>query len=222
MKHTFLHNAGDGNVIFFTTASSPINSENSEKLSPLLRDAALRGWKIFPVLVRSRYATESTAMIGQATRDLDQLKAWAREYPGCNWAVATGKDSGVLAIEIDGYIGTSSFSWLLFENQEEEIGTPQTLISQTENGANDTVYAYYRWPATLTMRQLRGEIAPGMRLRGEGDSVPIPPSIHSNGIRFSYPHPDAEVAAMPHWLIDLAFEVPEAEAEAAPAKFPPR
>jgi hypothetical protein len=105
---------------------------------------------------------------------------------------------------MDGRVGTASFSWLLFENQEEQDYSSPTLISQTENGGEDTVCAYYRWPTAMAGRLLRGVIAPGMKLRGEGESVMIPPSVRRNGIRYVYLQPDVEVAVMPDWLLELA------------------
>ena len=46
------------------------------------------------------------------------------------------------------------------------------------------------------------DICTHMRLRGEGDSVMIPPSIR-NGICYVYSQPDIAVAAMPEALIEL-------------------
>jgi len=222
MKHCFLRKFSNNSPTLFATGSSLFTAQEDIQDFGLLRDAALRGWKIFPVLTSSRHVMGAFAMLSQATDDLEQLEAWAIQYPNCNWALATGSESGVLVIEMDGCVGSASFSWLLFENHEELADNSPTLISQTENGGSDTVCAYYRWPTKEANRLLRGVIAPGMRLRGDGDYVLIPPSIRRDGIRYLFLHPDAKVAAMPEWLIEQVSDDPLEDAVHAPEKFPPQ
>ncbi|MGA2351956.1 MAG: bifunctional DNA primase/polymerase [Terracidiphilus sp.] len=222
MKHCFLRKFDSNSQTLFATGSTAVPLRETQQNFDLLRDAALRGWKIFPVLTLSRHAMGAPAMLAQATNDLEQLETWASQYPGCRWALATGCDSGVLAIEMDGRIGTASFSWLLFESQEVRMDNSPTLISQTENGGEDTVCAYYRWPAGMPRHLLRGVIAPGMTLRGEGDYVIIPPSVRRDGIRYLYLQPDIEVALVPDFVIELACESFIADAVRAREKLPPQ
>lgn len=109
----------------------------------------------------------------------------------------------MLAIKMDGEIGAKSFRWLVFENEEEPLHNSPTLTSQTEIGANNKVCVYYRWPTAVAGRLLRGIVAPGMRIRGEGDSVLIPPSIRREGTRYVFLQPQKEVATLPDWLLEL-------------------
>lgn len=205
MKHCFLRKFGYKSTPVLAADSPNLHLRDATQVFGLLRDATLRGWRIFPVLNFSRYAVGTSAMLAHATNDMEQLEAWYIQHPGCNWALATGSESGVLAIEIEGRIGSSSFSWLFFDCQKEQVCNPPTLISKIENGVSETVYAYFRWPATSARRLLHGVIAPGLRLRGEGESVLIPPSVRRDGNRYHYIQPAGvvEVASMPDWLIEL-------------------
>jgi hypothetical protein len=60
--------------------------------------AAMRGWKIFPLLHSSRFAV-SQPLPHDATSNVAQIEHWENKYPECNWAVAIGEESGVFAIK---------------------------------------------------------------------------------------------------------------------------
>ena len=63
--------------------------------------AALRnGWRFFPVSFGNHLAVTHVNLV-QATDNLQQLRNWARETPNA-WALATGRDSGVFVLEVDG------------------------------------------------------------------------------------------------------------------------
>jgi hypothetical protein len=214
-----------GNGIAATSAVQPAPTFNivrcSAELPDVLCDAARRRWKIFPVLGRSKYAMGITAMMDQATCDLAQLEAWYIDYPGCNWAMATGPApaSGVLVAEMDGALGVFSFTALALNHLDTDWAW-HTLISQAGPREEDTIYAYFRWPEGLAMRNFRADIARGLRLRGPGDCVLLPPSISANGSHHFY-RDSYKVADTPKWLVELAAEN-SAEDAGAPAKFPPR
>ncbi len=211
MKHRFLHRFGKSSPTLYATSSPTLPYRVTIQDFGLLRDAAQRGWRIFPVLSPIRRAMVASAMLGQASNNLEQIAEWADRYCGCNWALATGSGSDVLAIEMDGEIGTTSFRWLVFENQEAPLHNSPTLISQTKFGANNKACAYYRWPASVAGRLLHGTVAPGMRLRGEGDFVLIPPSVRRDGSRYVFLQPEKEVANLPDWLIELICREPSEE-----------
>lgn len=208
MKHRFLRRFGKSIPIHFATSSPGYSSRVTMQDFGLLRAAVQRGWKIFPVLSPLKHAIGTSAMFGQASNNLEQIEEWENLYCGCNWALATGEDSGVLAIEMDGEIGTKSYSWLVFDNQEDQLHNSPTLISRTEFGANNKVCAYYRWPTAVARHLLRGIVAPGMRIRGEGDSVLIPPSVRRDGTHYVFLQPEKAVATLPDWLMELICREP--------------
>lgn len=74
-------------------------------LHPDIERAALLGWKLVPATARkkgcfkgARYGLPS--FIHAATDDLDQLEAWAREFPHCCWKVRP-RGSGVWFLDVD-------------------------------------------------------------------------------------------------------------------------
>jgi hypothetical protein len=66
-------------------------------------------------------------------------------------------------------------------------------------------YAFFRWPAGRAMRSSGKNPAPGLRIRGEGDYVLIPPSACTSGVSHVYLDPDAASATAPQWLLDSVF-----------------
>lgn len=157
---------------------------------------ANRLWRLFPVWSQSRLAS-AKMRIEDATADLAQLEQWAYEHPGCNWGLATGVASGVFVLEVDTRRAGSALHIL---NRDEWDGQ-QTLQSR----AGDAVYAFFRWPAGRVMRGSGKNPAPGLRIRGEGDYVLIPPSACSSGVSRVYLDPNAAIAAAPQGLLDSVF-----------------
>jgi hypothetical protein len=157
---------------------------------------ANRLWHLFPVQPRSRL-TSAKARIEDATVDLAQLEQWACEHPGCNWGLATGVASGVFVLEVDTRHAGSALRIL---SQGEWEGQ-HTLQSQ----AGDAGFAFFRWPAGRAMRGSGKNLAPGLRIRGEGDYVLIPPSVGTSGVPYLYLDPDAAIAAAARWLLDSVF-----------------
>ena len=77
-----------------------LNDENTT-LPSEVEWLAEQGYRIFPL----RPGTKLPMIEGwqaKATCDADQLETWAKQYPGSNWAMATGEPSGVLVIDADG------------------------------------------------------------------------------------------------------------------------
>ena len=215
MKSPLLYYLSPSQIASLTRLASPTSPPPTMKLPAVVCDAARRGWKIFPALALSKHAPIYATMIGEATSDQTQLEDWARQYIGSNWAVATGQESGVFAAEIDGLHGRASW-----RNLNESAWDTESLMAQAGGNAN-LIHVYYRWPPGRAIRNLCSSIAPGLRLRGEGDWVLIPPSQCSNGARYFYSNNGVGVASAPSWLIDLAFEASD-EGDGTAARPPPR
>lgn len=140
----------------------------------------------------------TTAFAKKATSNIEQLERWAVDYVGCAWALATGQESGVFVVEMNGELGRNAFQKLEWNKWNWE----QTLQSVAGNRG----YAYFRWPVGLAFRITRKEIAPGLTVRGEGDFILIPPSLIS-GVSHAWRSPDVHVADAPTWLLDSIFAV---------------
>jgi len=184
MQYPFIHHPGDGQTTIVGSKSSPIHPQNTSAVPLSVRSAAQRGWRIFPIYARSKHAMGAATMIAEATCDLVQLEDWANQHSDCGWAVATGHASGVLAVEMKGAEGIAAFTFLVLDNEYDEM-MQHALISQTGYGEAETIYVYFRWPADFGMcHHLRGTIAPGLRLHGEGGYALLP--THISGMSHSW------------------------------------
>src|SRR4051794_12546630 len=68
-------------------------------LHPDIERLALLGWRLYPASRHSRAACIKSPG-ASASCDLDQLDAWTRQYPGCNWRVVC-EGSGVWGLDVD-------------------------------------------------------------------------------------------------------------------------
>lgn len=169
--------------------------ENHDRaLSDPVRQAANRGWQIFPISPLARLKGNPDLLIGEATNVVARLEELAAEYPLCGWRVAVGPSS-LCILELDGPQGRGSFSALSQEQGE-------CLTLQARRG--DTTLAFFRHPKGLVLRKSAKKLATGVRMLGPGDSGAIPPSFGS-----FYVNPWADVEAVPCWLRELAFETPD-------------
>jgi hypothetical protein len=168
----------------------------STELPPEIFAASSNDWRVFPVEAKGNFAI-ATALLEEATHDLAQLEDWAIEYPGCNWALATGRASAVFAVEMDDTSGRDALyalSWCA----SDWIQTRQMM-------AGEKLFALFRWPAGFDQRNASKKIAPGLSIHGEGDYVLIPPSKSSSGMCYCWLDSDESAAATPQWLLDEVF-----------------
>ena len=169
----------------------------SGEIPPEIEEAASRGWKIFPILTRSRHTSLAELCIGQATYDPEQLLRWAAEHVNCNWAVATGEESGIVVLEMDRVLRQRVYHELMKNDPGEGDRMQQTLTAMAGMGEAAARYSFFRWPRCRPMRRLRLSFTPGVRLHGEEDYVLIPPSLRTNGERYVYVDPEADPLAAP-------------------------
>jgi hypothetical protein len=177
------------------SARFTFNHHNLRSILPeAVRQAARSGWRIFPVNLLAKATARPDLLIGEATSDLSRLEELAAEYPGCDWRVAVGPSS-LCILQLGGQLGRNAFAALSREQGE-------CLTLQAERG--DAAWAFFRRPTGLVLRNAAKELAPGVRMLGDGESCFIPPSAGS-----SYVNPWAETEAVPCWLRELAFETPD-------------
>lgn len=164
-------------------------------LPDLVRQAANRGWQIFPVPPLAKLKGNPDLLIAEATSDISRLQELAAEYPQCDWRVAVGPSS-LCIVALDGAQARSSFAALSQDHED-------CLTLQAQRG-DIASWAFFRWPVGVLLRKGANTLASGVRVLGPGDSCIIPPS----GGTF-YVNPWAEVDAVPWWLRELAFDTPD-------------
>ena len=178
-------------------------SRQSVTLPAEVRQAASRGLRLLP-LCRPDDSSRPEKERGKAplllkwqyraSADVAQIEAWAVQFPGCNWGMATGRGSGIFVLDIDGEPGIAA----LYSHAQEGRELTATLTVCTGRGQ----HLYFRYPQGWTIRNSAGQLSERLDIRGEGGYVVIPPSIHPSGALYAYVDQSAPIAEAPQWLLD--------------------
>lgn len=165
--------------------------------APMLTAAleyAARGWRVLPVRPRSKLpAIERWPE--RATCDPERIEPYWRAHPDHNVGIATGPESGLLVLDVDGDPRA------LLAGRE----LPPTPTQRTGGGGWQCLY---RWVAALDgIPTTRAGILPHVDTRGAGGYVVAPPSIHPSGRPYAWAPgltpADVALADPPRWLIEL-------------------
>jgi hypothetical protein len=112
--------------------------------------------------------------------------------------MATGKASGVVAIDVDGVEGRASLADL----ERQGLTLPATL-TVTTGRTDGGEHRYYLPPAGVDVRNDQsGKIGPHIDVRGTGGFVVFPPSMHASGKQYRSIDPSVPVAVLPGWVVD--------------------
>lgn len=112
-----------------------------------------------------------------------------------NYGIATGPESGIFVLDIDGAIGEAS----LIKLQEEHGQLPLTLTAKTGSGGRHLFFAY-------PDRKVYGrtsKLGENLDVRGEGGQVVGPGSNHASGRKYEWVNPLEGVMDAPEWLLDI-------------------
>ncbi len=162
---------------------------NSELLSAVQRE-----WRIFPLLRPSRHAT-AQPLSNHATSNEAQVEQWETQYPECRWAVATGSESGIFALNFT--LDTAVTSMREFGEIDRDLS--RTLQVQGPN----QIFTFWEWPALGLSRSGQGTLPTGVRLIEAGDYVPIPGPGMSADRHYGYLDREAPVLPPSEWMLDL-------------------
>jgi hypothetical protein len=156
--------------------------------------AIQRGWKVFPLIHRSRFATEQP-LLSQATSSIEQIEKWQKQNPDCLWAVATGEDSGVFAVEFSRDIGIQTMRSLC----NGDFSAMDTLQIRTAK----QVTMFFRWPNEGIPISRRELIAEGITVRHSGGFAELPAEADEPGDQCRYSNATSPVQDAPSWLLSL-------------------
>jgi hypothetical protein len=143
-----------------------------------------------------------------ASRDLEQVRKWWEAYPAANIGLATGTDSGVWVLDLDGPEGCAA----LAELERKHGKLPETAVSKTAKGEH---YFFRVEDGTSIRNSVR--VLPEIDTRGDGGYVIVPQSTHSTGVEYlwaSSPE-EVEIAPAPAWLLELVSQPKRSSARRA-------
>ncbi len=154
------------------------------------------GWKLLPQDRSKRPLIKQWPE--KATDDETQIQAWAKQWPTANFAVATGKRSGILVLDIDvknDQPGAESLAKLEQENGEIETFTVRT--------PSDGRHLYFKYPASNgKIKNCELKEFPGIEIKADGGGVTLPGSFYADGREYTLLD-DQAPAACPAWLVKL-------------------
>jgi len=135
-----------------------------------------------------------------ATTDEAIIRGWFDRWPDANIAIATGKSSGLLVLDIDAAHGGDESLRDLEDEQGPLPDTPESLTGQGR-------HLLFPYPDSVRITNKAG-IRPGLDLRGDGGYILAPPSQHITGRSYtweaSHALGDVPLAPVPDWLLALA------------------
>jgi hypothetical protein len=158
----------------------------------------------------------------RAGTTLDRIQHWFSEkgnqYGPANLGIVTGKDKGVLVIDVDGPEGIASIARL-----EYEWGPlPATVTSVTGSGGRHILFRYPDdWDIRNSASMLGGK-GSKVDIRGENGFIVAPGSLHRSGNRYEWLEghspDDLVLAALPQRWLEEAYAVTKAHQTEAEAK----
>ncbi|HWH57174.1 MAG TPA: bifunctional DNA primase/polymerase [Terriglobales bacterium] len=155
--------------------------------------SSARGWRLFPVQGCGKKPLIAD-WPNKATEDQHHLTTWAKQFPGCNWGMATGAGSGVFVLDVDGEHRLQSI--LQFEQAGRRL--PRTLTANTGKGS----HLYFRWPESGEIRNSASKLGSGLDIRATGGYVVVPPSVHPSGNVYEFVDESVPIAEAPEWLLE--------------------
>jgi len=146
--------------------------------------------------------------VKDASKDVDVVRHWWREWPNANVGIATGATSGFFVLDVDGEEGENS----LAELEARHGALPDTVESLTGGGGR---HLFFRWPGRAIKNKVA--LAPGLDVRSDNGYIVAPPSVHASGKRYAWRYLDeVPLAEAPTWLVDLLCDsTPHNTSEAA-------
>lgn len=172
-----------------STAADPLEVD-SISMDPLSYIA--QGWSIFPChSIRSRSCTCGNPDCGRnagkhprtrngfkdASNNPAVIQSWINQWlHEINWAVVTGRISGIFVVDVDAHRGGA---W-----PEDLWGPkPSTLTAATGNGG---WHHYFTYPSDGLPLGNRGNVVPGVDIKSDGGYVILPPSRHISGGSYAW------------------------------------
>jgi len=129
-----------------------------------------------------------------ATRDPQTIARWWDQERDANIGIKTGKEAGLVVIDVDGPQGEDQLAALVKAHGQ----IPPTPQVKTGRGRHD----YYSYPTNC--ERIKSIARNGLDVRADGGYVVAPPSIHANGNRYQWMSDVQTLPDLPDFLISYA------------------
>jgi hypothetical protein len=180
-------------------------------LSPL-HAAALelnQRYAIFPCQPRGKTPVTDNGFESAVMNDPDRINGWWAQVPTLNIGIATGAPSNLFVLDIDSDEGEAALRQL----EEQHGALPSTIEAITGRGR----HIYFALNGHGPIKGSVKKIAPGLDVRGDGNYVIAPPSLHENGRTYCWSVDSADsLSEAPAWLLTLIKDANPPEAKGKP------
>jgi hypothetical protein len=139
-----------------------------------------------------------------ATTDETQIREWWEfDCPLANIGIRTGKESGIVVLDIDPKHGGDES---LHQLEAKHGPLPDTPIVLSGGGGK---HLYFKYPGS-NVRTTSGVLGPGLDTRGDGGYIIAPGSVHASGRYYKWEKEKSPghipFAPLPAWLLTLLEE----------------
>lgn len=146
----------------------------------------------------------------EASRNPDRIWSWWRRWPDANVGIRTGRESGLVVLDVDVRHGGDA-SLEALEATYDRL--PRTLTAHSGGGGR---HLYFQHPGGHIPNSARLGGFSGLDVRADGGYIVAPPSLHQSGQRYTWEEPLLSRAALPFWLCELLTPPEHPERGAAP------
>lgn len=178
-------------------------------IPPDIEAAALIGWHLYPCSRSSKAGMFKGAHLA-ATRDLNVIAGWCREYTRCNWRVVFGK-SRIWGLDLDTPPMHANDGIAAFADLVKVHGpVPPRPQARSGGGGLGLFFAH----GNERILGAGGNPAPGIDPRRGAQTQTIPPSIHivtRQPYRWISPPWKVAPPVAPAWLLKLLEPPPEVD-----------
>src|SRR5262249_5074412 len=124
-----------------------------------------------------------------------KVRRWWETWVDANIGVATGREAGFFALDVDPRKGGAE---ALASLDAKHGKLPETRTADTGGGGIHYLFKYPDFP----VKNSTGVLGPGLDINGEGGAIVVTPSLHASGRRYCWRN-DAPIADAPEWLLRL-------------------
>jgi hypothetical protein len=169
---------------------SSVEEAGAASVAPALVGAALRyarrGWLVFPCRPRGKEPLTPHGF-KDATTEEPAIRDWWTRWPSANVAVATGRESGIVVLDVDVDDERGIDGW---EALRALGDLPRTASVKTPRGGAHLYFAHPGGDVPCSV----GQLGRGLDVRGDGGFVLAPPSVGESGRRWE---PDEQAPVQP-------------------------
>lgn len=189
--------------------------ETMTKLEYALAHAA-KGWRVMPLFSAVNGVCECHKRncespgkhprimdpLKQATTDETTIRRWWETWPTSNVAIVTGRESGLVALDVDAKTGgIESIKGLIAKHGD----FPERVMARTGGGGFHLFFKHPggHWANTQGSPSRPSPIGQGLDFRGDGGYVVAVGSEHVSGGKYRWEFPaNGHLPDAPSWLLD--------------------